>query len=648
MELDAYLEKIYIIKSLTIPQGFNIQYHYAKWISPRVSELRFDRFMDIPFANITFVDAYAKGDFQSGERFIDIGAAGFPSLLRAPFTALSANEFRFPSKNIDQNIRHVVFEILKNARFLAMGEDMFRFLSGRQILCLENSTLVQAHVASLFAVVRDKVPLKCNSCKKFLWIELLKLPEAPVQAKCPACGHTFPIQRPAGLDMNVSRFASPAAVTGAARQGDLLLGSTGEFRSKEFPHMPAPGPNLELDLDSIIGPAPSKAASQEAVAPDGPPSSVEPGTEEEYMPPPTPAAPPAEEEYLPPPGAEAKPSVELDDDFFKEILPDKTAKPEKPATPAPAVAQAAVPTRGFDPSLIIADQPGQKEVKRCHVCQTPLSGGEKVCPNCFAEVLPDEVLPEALGLPTEGQIEIRLKDQPSDEHMPAYEPTPDAPSPSPEAAKQKESLDAWDKPVWSVKIGEETYNNLDMRTIEEWILHQSVIETDLVRKGEAKWTEIGSVPYFKTAFKQVRDQVQFGSEHALTSFQPAPTVKRVIASLIDGVICVLMAFLGVFVYNLTAGVAEGGMSFAAILTAAAVPFIYLSFGNGVMGRTFGKGLMKMAVINSFGKPIGLSKGLLRTLVFLLTGGLGFLVAVSNPKHQALYDKLVDCYVIQLE
>ena len=118
-------------------------------------------------------------------------------------------------------------EILKNSRFLAMGEDMFRFLSGRQILCLENSTLVQAHVASLFAVVRDKIPLKCNSCKKFLWIELTKLPENPVQAKCPACSHTFSIQRPAGLDMNLNRFASPAAVAGAARQGDLLLGSTG-------------------------------------------------------------------------------------------------------------------------------------------------------------------------------------------------------------------------------------------------------------------------------------------------------------------------------------------------------------------------------------------------------------------------------------
>ena len=190
MELDAYLEKIYVIKSMTVPQGFNIQYHYAKWVSPRVNELRFDRFMDIPFTNLVFVDAYAKGDFQNGERYLDVGAAGFPSLLRAPFTALSANEFRFPSKNIDQNIRHVVMEILKSARFLAMGEDMFRFLSGRQILCLENSSLVQAHVASLFTVVRD-IPLKCNSCKKFLWIELLKLPDPPSRPSVPPAATPF-------------------------------------------------------------------------------------------------------------------------------------------------------------------------------------------------------------------------------------------------------------------------------------------------------------------------------------------------------------------------------------------------------------------------------------------------------------------------
>ena len=660
MELDAYLEKIYVIKSLTIPQGFNIQYHYAKWISPRVSELRFDRFMDIPFANVTFVDAYAKGDFQNGERYIDIGAAGFPSLLRAPFTALSANEFRFPSKNIDQNIRHVVMEILKNSRFLAMGEDMFRFLSGRQILCLENSTVVQAHVASLFAVVRDKVPLKCNSCKKFLWIELVKLPENPVQAKCPACSHTFSIQRPAGLDMGLNRFASPAAVAGAVRQGDLLLGSTGEFRSQEFPQMPLAGPapepaaglNLELDLDSILGPAPtSKPAQAEPAVADGPLSSVEPGTEDEYMPPPTAAAPSAGDEYVPPPTPAAGPSVELDDDFFQEILPDKAALPEKPAAPPPVAApRTSSPAEGgLHPSLIMTDPASQeRETKRCHVCQTPLSGGEKVCPSCFAEVLPDEVMPDQLSLPTEGQIEIRLKDDPTEEHMPAYEPTPEAASPSPDAAKSKDDADTWDQPIWSVKIGEETYENLGMRTIEEWILSQSVIESDLVRKGDTKWTEIGSVPYFRTAFKQVKEQVQFGSEHALTSFQPAPTVKRVIAGVIDAVVCVLLAFLGIFVYNLTAGVAEGGLSLAALLTSVAVPVIYLSFGNGVMGRTFGKGLMKLAVINSLGKPIGLSKGLLRTLIVLLTGGLGFLIALSNPKSQALYDKLVDCYVIQME
>jgi uncharacterized RDD family membrane protein YckC len=169
-----------------------------------------------------------------------------------------------------------------------------------------------------------------------------------------------------------------------------------------------------------------------------------------------------------------------------------------------------------------------------------------------------------------------------------------------------------------------------MKTVEEWILSQSVIETDLIRKGEAKWAEIGTVPYFRTAFKQVKEQVQYGGEHALTSFQPAPTIKRVIAFLIDGTICVLLGFLGIFVYNLTAGVTEGGLGFAALLTSAAVPFIYLAFGNGVMGRTFGKGLMKLAVTDSFGKPIGLGKGILRTLVFWLTGGLGFLVALSNP------------------
>jgi uncharacterized RDD family membrane protein YckC len=640
MELGAYLDKIYIIKSLTVPQGFNIQYHYAKWVSPRINELRFDRFIDIPFANITFVDAYVKGSFENGERFIDIGAAGFPSLLRVPFTALSANEFRFPSKNIDQNIRYVIMELLKNVPYLSMGEEMFRFLSGRQLPCLDNSSLVQAHVASLYVVVRDKVPLKCLSCKKFLWIELNRLPESPVQAKCPACSHLFQIQRPAGLDMQLNRFASPAAA-GAARRGDLLLDASGEFRDKDFPTMPGPSPHIELDLDSILGPpSPTASVSVPAAASaleqeEEPSSGVEPGTEAEYFP--SPSDVPAEAA-----------DVQLDDDFFQEILPDKEAIVQKKEEAQTAAAATPPKTRDFDPGLVI---PGgsttERDVKRCHVCQTPLSGGEKICPSCFSEVIPDEVSLDDVRLPTDSQIEIRLKDDPDDGPMPDYQPTSDAP-PAGESAKPPELSTVWDERIWSVRIGDETYEAVDMKTLEEWIISQSVIETDLVRKGEAKWVEIGTVPYFRTAFKQVKEHVKYGGDHALSTFQPAPPSRRVIAFLIDSVICALLAFLGLFIVNLTAGNVEGGMGISSILGALVAPFIYLAFGNGVMGRTLGKGIMKMAVIDSLGKPIGLSKGMLRTLIFSLTAGLGFIAALGSPKRQALYDKVVDSYVVHME
>jgi len=198
-----------------------------------------------------------------------------------------------------------------------------------------------------------------------------------------------------------------------------------------------------------------------------------------------------------------------------------------------------------------------------------------------------------------------------------------------------------------VKIGDEIYENLDMRTIEEWILGGSVLATDLIRKGEAKWAELGAVPYFRNSFKMARDKVRLGGTDALASFQPATPLKRVIALIIDLVITGLLSLLGSVALGLSAGEGEGLFSLLmSLLGAVLLPFMYLTFTNGVLGRSIGKRLLNLAVIDKQGNPIGLKNGAVRTLVWAFV--IGWFFALNNPAQQALHDKAAGSYVIQLE
>ncbi len=661
MSLERLMDKIYIVKPHPAPTGPEVKHHYAKWISPRPQDIRVDRMFDIPYANINFISAYARGEFETGERYIDLGVVGFPMLIRAPFSSLSANEFRFPSRNIDQNVRHVISELIANGRIVAMNEETYRFLHGKQIHCLDAFS-VQKHIASFFVMVRDKVPIRCDGCKKFIWIEAGKLPVNPVRTKCPTCSHQFQVQRPPEIDTQLARFLSATGTNLAARQGDLLLGSTGEFKSKDQPAGMAEPGALDLDLEGILGPtaaAPAEPAAAPAAA----------------------GQPPVEDALaaiIGPPAAAAgaAPSAELDDDFFKAITPDKAAVAKAAEPQGPAVLDNELKesvTDILDSANIIADvfhtkPSGQEAV--CPSCGT-VTGSEKVCPNCFMELMPADATfsgPGELEAPAESRIEIRLKELPDEKPATAYAPplaeTPADPgsgsglapaaggeTPAGATAESKEPSDgltsAWDDKVWSVKIGDELYENLDMRTIEEWILGGSVLATDLIRKGEAKWAELGAVPYFRNSFKMARDKVRLGGTDALASFQPAAPIKRVIAVIIDLVITGLLSMLGSIALGLSAGEGDGLFPLLmSLLGAVLLPFMYLTFTNGVLGRSIGKRLLSLAVIDKQGNPIGLKNGALRTLVWAFA--IGWFFALNNPAQQALHDKAAGSYVIQLE
>jgi uncharacterized RDD family membrane protein YckC len=653
MSLEHLMDKIYIVKPHPAPAGAELRHHYAKWISPRPKDIRVDRTFDLPYANINFIAAYARGEFDTGERFIDLGIVGFPMIVRAPFAALSANEFRFPSRNIDQNIRHVITELITNGRIVAMSEETYRFLHGRQIHCLEASG-VQGYITSFFAMVRDKVPIRCDGCKKFIWIETGKLPVNPVRTKCPSCSHQFQVQRPPEIDIQLSRFLSTTGTHIRAKEGDLLLGATGEFKPKDRPAGVAEPSGLDLDLDGILGPtAPPAAPAAPPATPAAPPA----------------APPPAEDDALAaiigPAAAKPGdgPAIELDDDFLKEITPDKAAVAKAAEPQGPAVLDNNPVSSVVDvlnSADIIADvfQTKPPAAVVCPSCGTEV-GFEKVCPNCFMELMPADAGFGELEAPVDSPIEIRLKDLPDDK--PATPPPPAeraasqaGPVPARGAAADEKAegpadgiTSVWDDKVWTVKIGDELYENLDMRTIEDWILGGNVLATDLIRKGEAKWTELGSVPYFRNAFKTAKDRVRMGGSDALMSFQPAAPLKRIIAAVIDLVITWLLSLLGMIALGMSAGGSEGLFALLmGVAGAVLLPFMYLAFTNGVLGRSIGKRLLNLAVIDKKGNPIGLGKGLLRTIVWGFV--IGWFFALSSSTHQTLHDRVVDSYVIQLE
>jgi len=656
MSLERLMDKIYIVKPHPAPTGPEVKHHYAKWISPRAKDIRVDRMFDLPYANINFIAAYARGEFETGERYIDLGVVGFPMIVRAPFSSLSANEFRFPSRNIDQNVRHVVTELIANGRIVGMSEETYRFLHGKQIHCLD-AFAAQAHIAAYFCMVRDKVPIRCDGCKKFIWIEVGKLPVNPVRTKCPTCSHQFQVQRPPEIDTQLSRYLSTTGTNLMPQQGDLLLGATGEFRGKDQPAGMAKSDGLDLDLEGILGPTPAAPA-----APATAPAAA--------------AKPPMEDALAAiigsPAAADAAPSIGLDDDFFKEITPDKAAAAKAAAPQGPAVLGNELKESVSDilnSADIIADvfqTKPQTQGAVCPSCGTEV-GAERVCPNCFMELLPADAAFSASGdmeVPSESRIEIRLKDLPDEKPATAYAPpeaeAPAGPGPAVTAAGEapagakaevKDAGDGltsvWDDKVWSVKIGDEIYENLDMRTIEEWILGGSVLATDLIRKGEAKWAELGAVPYFRNSFKMARDKVRLGGTDALASFQPATPLKRVIAVIIDLVITGLLSLLGSVALGLSAGEGEGLFPLLmSLLGAVLLPFMYLTFSNGVLGRSIGKRLLNLAVIDKQGNPIGLKNGVVRTLVWAFV--IGWFFALNNPAQQALHDKAAGSYVIQLE
>lgn len=705
MDPELLNTKVYLIKTRTIPPGFSLQIHHCRWVSPRPNELRVDKRIDIPYVNMIFIEAHIKGDPVTGERFLDLGVVGFPKLIRMPFSSLSPNEFRFPSKNVDQNVRHTALEIIKAGRVFSMGEEMFHFLTGKPILTLENQTMVDAHVRSLISLVKDKLPFRCNSCKKFLWINISKLPEKPTKARCPACSNLLQVETPEGLDLNLKRYLEEEEEK-SGKTGDILLSLTGEIRTKdattgELRSSTGPvkvaGPrslsetgqvaSIDLDIDSILGivsepvpapakPAPPPTAKKESVAdidyagladelgitsPEpvgaGAPANVKggeidyagiadelgisaPAAAEAAPPPARAAAGPAKGPYVPPAG------IDLDEDFFKEIMPVGPSASAASDENAPAKLSDDVGSE--DDGILRELTQGVTGTKVCHVCGADV-GSEKVCPSCFAEQV-DSLSFDDYQPSDDGHFEIRLKEDARPRaHAAEAAPAPAADAdaggePEKRKVKEEEKVPYWEEPIWSVRIGSEVYTDLTIVTIEEWILGGSVIESDQVRKGEARWMPVYMVPYFQEAVKKKKHSVPLDKD-ADGLFTPATPYARMKAFCID--LPILAALEGVGYLGATLAAKEWD-TVAYCCLGAILPILFLAVSEGKFGGTPGKKLSQIMVVNMKGHRIGILTALFRTLLRIGTLGFGFLLGVWGRYGQTFYDKALRCFVVNAE
>jgi uncharacterized RDD family membrane protein YckC len=83
---------------------------------------------------------------------------------------------------------------------------------------------------------------------------------------------------------------------------------------------------------------------------------------------------------------------------------------------------------------------------------------------------------------------------------------------------------------------------------------------------------------------------------------------------------------------------------------AALSFVYTALFHTLGGRTLGKRLFGLTLVDSSGLPPGLARAALRSVLAFFSAGLlmmGFLLVLFDAKKQALHDKLTRTFVVHL-
>ena len=133
----------------------------------------------------------------------------------------------------------------------------------------------------------------------------------------------------------------------------------------------------------------------------------------------------------------------------------------------------------------------------------------------------------------------------------------------------------------------------------------------------------------------------------------APLGQRAIAGIADALVLVIIA--GVLV---GAASSATGAAYDALLTEALLPLVlawgifafgYSVFFTGTCGQTIGKMIMKLRVVSTDQFSVGLgraTKRLVASVPSILVLGIGFFLALRDPKRRTVYDRVAQTRVVK--
>ena len=124
--------------------------------------------------------------------------------------------------------------------------------------------------------------------------------------------------------------------------------------------------------------------------------------------------------------------------------------------------------------------------------------------------------------------------------------------------------------------------------------------------------------------------------------------RRLVASLVDGLIVVFVTFLG----EILASLSQEHIASAIVLEVLLFPWIYYVVLTALYGATPGKMLLGIRVVKSDGRPVDWFTAFMREVVGKILSSLpldlGFLWAFFHPKRQTWHDLIANTLVVHRE
>jgi uncharacterized RDD family membrane protein YckC len=130
------------------------------------------------------------------------------------------------------------------------------------------------------------------------------------------------------------------------------------------------------------------------------------------------------------------------------------------------------------------------------------------------------------------------------------------------------------------------------------------------------------------------------------------TGRRVVATIVDGIVLGIIGTLLQLVFGIdsSSGFSLTRLSVGGSLWMFLVVLLYYTLLEGSIGKTVGKMVTGIRVVDAEGNPPGYGKGLIRTVLRIIDGLLaylvGFIIVLSNDRRRRLGDMAAKTQVVR--